>query len=69
MTCCDRALKVLAQLEHPRPVGMSSQDYQDWLQQLSDIKFTYLVAAQVCENAFEQWTASAFRAASCFDPV
>lgn len=47
MVCCDRAIKVLTQLEHPRPVGMSSQDYQAWVQQMSETKYNYLVAAQV----------------------
>ena len=47
MTCTERALRVLAETEHPQPEWMSEGQYEEWLRNLSEAKFTYLVAAQV----------------------
>ena len=47
MMCGERALRVLAEVEHPRPEGVPQEQYNRWLSSLSEAKFTYLVAAQV----------------------
>lgn len=63
MLCCERALRILGQLEYPRPVGMSQEDYEAWLRELAQAKFTYLVAAQAygkqraSNNPKERWLA------------
>ena len=48
--CSERALRVLAEVEHPRPEAVPREQYNRWLDNLSEAKFTYIVAAQVGES-------------------
>ena len=48
--CSERALRVLAEVEHPRPEAVPREKYNRWLDNLSEAKFTYIVAAQVGES-------------------
>ena len=50
MMCSERALRVLAEVEHPRPEAVPREQYNHWLDNLSEAKFTYIVAAQVGER-------------------
>ena len=50
MMCSERALRVLAEVEHPRPEAVPREQYNRWLDNLSEAKFTYIVAAQVGER-------------------
>ncbi len=40
-------LKLLAEVENPRPADMAEADYQLWLADLIESKYTYVVASQV----------------------
>jgi hypothetical protein len=40
-------LKLLAEVENPRPADMPEGDYQLWLADLIESKYTYVVASQV----------------------
>lgn len=43
-------LKLLAEVENPRPADMPEGDYQLWLADLIESKYTYVVASQVREE-------------------
>ena len=46
MMCCERAIAILGEMEHPRPSTMPRPLYEQWLKALSSAKFKYLVTAQ-----------------------
>ncbi len=47
MMTIGKALRILAEMENPRPSKMPRREYEIWLNTLSDSKFRYLVTAQV----------------------
>eukprot|EP00955_Chlamydomonas_euryale_P018413 195802-Chlamydomonas_euryale.AAC.1 len=57
MLCYERALRVLGQLEYPRPPGVSVDAHEAWLTNMGRAKFTYLVAAQVRDGGAGLWEA------------
>ena len=46
-------LKLLAEVENPRPADMPEGDYQLWLADLIESKYTYVVASQVAHSHVE----------------
>ncbi len=47
MMCYDKALRVLARLEHPRPADMPPHAYDAWVNELVGGKFSYVVSSQL----------------------
>ena len=50
MMCCERAIRVLAEMEYPKPRDIAPVKYDGWLASLSEAKFTYVVASQASQG-------------------
>lgn len=47
MMCYERAVRVLVQLEYPRPPGLAPASYDAWVDKIVDAKFSYVASVQV----------------------
>lgn len=53
MMCYERALRVLCEIEYPRPNVLPPKLYDQHIKRIAHTKYTYLVAAQVRSGLVE----------------